>query len=154
MLCVTSRVQISGKPAHNQRYRRCSRLLPPGLCKSLLRVWWRPLAPLAPSTGLARGNATEYSAASISLAQLPPQRTTYKRIHEGARFPTTKMARCSVTASACCHAIQRVTTGNTPSKPQACAIVVRAALCGGAPRTPDICYYSDDHYASFREITP
>jgi len=28
----------------------------------------------------------------------------------------------------------------------------RRIVCGGAKHTPDACYYSDDHYASFRRI--
>ena len=28
----------------------------------------------------------------------------------------------------------------------------RRIVCGGQLRTPDICYYTDDHYASFRKI--
>jgi len=28
----------------------------------------------------------------------------------------------------------------------------RRIVCGGPPRTPEVCYYSDDHYASFRRI--
>jgi ribonuclease T1 len=28
----------------------------------------------------------------------------------------------------------------------------RRIVCGGPQRTPDVCYYSDDHYASFRRI--
>lgn len=31
---------------------------------------------------------------------------------------------------------------------------VRRIVCGGQPRTPDACYYSNDHYASFRRIVP
>ena len=31
---------------------------------------------------------------------------------------------------------------------------VRRIVCGGQPRTPDICYYTADHYASFRKIVP
>lgn len=30
----------------------------------------------------------------------------------------------------------------------------RRLVCGGAPRTPDACYYTGDHYASFRRIAP
>jgi ribonuclease T1 len=30
----------------------------------------------------------------------------------------------------------------------------RRIVCGGQPRTPDICYYTADHYASFRKIVP
>jgi ribonuclease T1 len=28
----------------------------------------------------------------------------------------------------------------------------RRIVCGGPRRTPEICYYTDDHYASFRRI--
>jgi ribonuclease T1 len=28
----------------------------------------------------------------------------------------------------------------------------RRIVCGGAPTTPDACFYSDDHYQSFRRI--
>jgi ribonuclease T1 len=28
----------------------------------------------------------------------------------------------------------------------------RRIVCGGARRTPEVCYYTDDHYASFRRI--
>lgn len=30
----------------------------------------------------------------------------------------------------------------------------RRIVCGGQPRTPDVCYYSADHYQSFRRISP
>jgi ribonuclease T1 len=30
----------------------------------------------------------------------------------------------------------------------------RRLVCGGPARTPDACYYSDDHYRSFRKIRP
>jgi ribonuclease T1 len=28
----------------------------------------------------------------------------------------------------------------------------RRLVCGGAKKAPDTCYYSDDHYRSFRKI--
>ena len=31
---------------------------------------------------------------------------------------------------------------------------VRRIVCGGEPRTPEMCFYSADHYASFRRIVP
>lgn len=31
---------------------------------------------------------------------------------------------------------------------------VRRIVCGGQPRLPDVCYYTADHYASFRKIMP
>ncbi len=30
----------------------------------------------------------------------------------------------------------------------------RRIVCGGKPRKPEACYYSADHYASFRKIVP
>lgn len=30
----------------------------------------------------------------------------------------------------------------------------RRIVCGGKPREPDACYYTADHYASFRRIVP
>ena len=31
---------------------------------------------------------------------------------------------------------------------------VRRIVCGGQPKVPDTCYYSADHYTSFRRIVP
>jgi len=31
---------------------------------------------------------------------------------------------------------------------------VKRIVCGGGPKLPDVCYYSADHYASFRRIVP
>jgi ribonuclease T1 len=28
----------------------------------------------------------------------------------------------------------------------------RRIVCGGAPKAPDMCYYTDDHYRTFRRI--
>ena len=30
----------------------------------------------------------------------------------------------------------------------------RRIVCGGPARTPEVCYYTADHYASFRQIVP
>jgi ribonuclease T1 len=30
----------------------------------------------------------------------------------------------------------------------------RRIVCGGQPKTPDVCFYTADHYASFRQIVP
>jgi ribonuclease T1 len=31
---------------------------------------------------------------------------------------------------------------------------VKRIVCGGQPTLPDVCYYTADHYASFRQIVP
>ena len=40
----------------------------------------------------------------------------------------------------------------TVATPEARNRGARRIICGGARRAPDVCYYTDDHYASFRRI--
>jgi ribonuclease T1 len=53
------------------------------------------------------------------------------------------------------QASSAVTTASTPSNAR-CAVTgaTRRIVCGGKPKTPDACYYTADHYASFRKIVP
>jgi ribonuclease T1 len=109
---------------------------------------------LAPASVFARGTPSQDGSPTISLAELPPQgRATYALIREGGPFP---------------HAKDGVVFGNrerllpphrrgywreyTVRTPGARDRGARRIVCGGKPRTPDACYYTSDHYASFREI--
>jgi len=93
---------------------------------------------------------------TLTVADLPPQgRETYGLIHSGGPFPFEK---------------DGVVFGNrerllpqrargyyreyTVATPQARNRGARRIICGGAPRTPERCYYTADHYASFKEIVP
>ena len=40
----------------------------------------------------------------------------------------------------------------TVATPEARNRGARRIICGGARRAPDVCYYTDDHYASFRRL--
>jgi ribonuclease T1 len=40
----------------------------------------------------------------------------------------------------------------TVATPGAANRGARRIICGGPQRTPEVCYYTDDHYASFRRI--
>jgi ribonuclease T1 len=40
----------------------------------------------------------------------------------------------------------------TVATPGAASRGARRIVCGGPPRAPDACYYTDDHYRSFRRI--
>ena len=75
------------------------------------------------------------------------------RIETGGPFATTATAWCSAIASTSCRAAPRgyyhEYTVHTPGERTRGA---RRIVCGGPPRTPDACYYSDDHYQSFRRI--
>lgn len=91
---------------------------------------------------------------TISIAELPPQgRETYELIRQGGPFPYEK---------------DGVVFGNrerqlppqargyyheyTVRTPRARNRGARRIVCGGHVRMPDACYYTGDHYASFRRI--
>lgn len=94
--------------------------------------------------------------ATVVLAQLPAQgRTTYALIQQGGPFPFEKdgtvFGNRERLLPAYPRGYYREYTVKTPGVRHRGA---RRIVCGGAPRTPDACYYSADHYASFREIRP
>ncbi len=93
---------------------------------------------------------------TVSLGELPPQGIkTYELIHQGGPFA---------------HEKDGVVFGNrerllpvqrrghyheyTVSTPGLSHRGVRRIVCGGQLKTPDTCYYTADHYASFRRIVP
>ena len=90
----------------------------------------------------------------IALSQLPPQgRTTYALIREGGPFPHDKdgsvFGNRERILPAQKRGYYREYTVRTPGSRDRGA---RRIVCGGKPRVPDACYYTSDHYASFREI--
>ena len=91
---------------------------------------------------------------TITVAQLPVQgRETYVLIHEGGPFPHDKdgvvFGNYERLLPAHKRGYYREYTVRTPGARNRGA---RRIVCGGRPRTPDACYYTSDHYASFREI--
>ena len=104
----------------------------------------------------AHGVALTGTSATISLTELPrPGARTYELIRQGGPFA---------------HEKDGVVFGNrerllpvqkrgyyreyTVATPGSRARGVRRIVCGGQARMPDACYYTDDHYASFRRIVP
>ncbi len=96
------------------------------------------------------------AASGIAVSELPRQGTeTYERILQGGPFA---------------HEKDGVVFGNrerllpqknrgyyreyTVKTPGARNRGTRRIVCGGQPKTPDTCYYTADHYASFRKIVP
>lgn len=92
--------------------------------------------------------------AVIAVVELPPQgRETYERIRQGGPFP---------------HEKDGVVFGNrerqlppekrgyyreyTVATPGARDRGARRIVCGGPARSPQACWYTADHYASFRKI--
>ncbi|UCU99194.1 ribonuclease [Acidovorax radicis] len=110
---------------------------------------------LCPVAGHARKPPSSSGApASIALSELPPQgRTTYALIREGGPFPHDKdgsvFGNRERILPAQKRGYYREYTVRTPGSRDRGA---RRIVCGGKPRVPDACYYTGDHYASFREI--
>ena len=105
---------------------------------------------------LAKGPELSGGISAITVAELPTQgQQIYALIHRGGPFA---------------HEKDGVVFGNrerllplekrgfyheyTVSTPGAKTRGAKRIVCGGQPKTPEICYYTADHYASFRKIVP
>ena len=94
------------------------------------------------------------NAATVSVAELPRQgRETYERIRQGGPFPYDKDGAVFGNRERSLPAERRgywlEYTVPTPGSRNRGA---RRIVCGGPARAPNACYYSADHYASFRRI--
>lgn len=119
------------------------------LCVSLLSVW--------PAADARRAGAAAEAASSqdvVALAALPPQAwSVYRAIHDGSGLRHDKdgavFGNRERLLPARARGFYREYTVPTPGARDRGA---RRLVCGGAPRRPEVCYYTDDHYASFRRV--
>ena len=90
----------------------------------------------------------------VNLAELPPQgRETYALILKGGPFPYQKDGSVFGNRESILPARKRgYYLEYTVATPQAKTRGARRLVCGGQAKTPDACYYTGDHYASFRKI--
>jgi len=93
---------------------------------------------------------------SIALAQLPAQgQQTYRAIFTGGPFRHEKDG---VVFGNRERLLPRERRGHyreyTVDTPGARTRGARRIVCGGPPTTPEACWYTADHYASFRKIVP
>ncbi len=94
--------------------------------------------------------------AEIAVAQLPPEaQDVLARIRAGGPFPYERdgvaFGNREHLLPAKPHGYYREYTVRTPSARDRGA---RRIVCGGPPRDPEVCFYTDDHYRSFARIRP
>lgn len=92
--------------------------------------------------------------ATIAITELPRQgRETYELIRQGGPFPYDKdgvvFGNRERALPAHPRGYWREYTVKTPGSRDRGA---RRIVCGGPARSPQACYYTADHYASFRKI--
>ncbi len=113
-------------------------------------------ALIAPATAREPAPATDLLP-PVALSALPPQaRTTHRLIHQGGPFPYEKDGTVFGNRE---RILPRETRGYyreyTVKTPGARNRGARRIVCGGRePQSPDVCYYTQDHYASFARIVP
>lgn len=104
----------------------------------------------------ARAPALAEAGTAIAVAALPQQGVqTYNLIRQGGPFAHEKDG---VVFGNRERLLPLQTRGYyreyTVETPNLRARGARRIVCGGAPKTPDACYYTADHYGSFRRIVP
>jgi ribonuclease T1 len=102
------------------------------------------------------GAVPAFASLTVAVAELPRQGVqTYQLIRQGGPFPHQKdgvvFSNRERLLPAKTRGYYREYTVKTPSSRSR---GVRRIVCGSQTGTPEACYYSDDHYASFRKIVP
>lgn len=108
-----------------------------------------------PGTAQAKGLFTPAATETVAVAQLPPQgRSMLTLIYQGGPFTHEKdgvmFGNRERLLPANVRTYYREYTVRTPGERSRGA---RRIVCGGfKAAVPDACFYTDDHYASFRKI--
>jgi ribonuclease T1 len=109
----------------------------------------------AASVSLAKGPATAEDTSMVALAALPAEaQSTHRLILAGGPFPYDKDGTTFFNRERLLPAkprgFYREYTVRTPGARNRGA---RRLVCGGEPPTkPEACFYTADHYASFRRV--
>jgi ribonuclease T1 len=125
-------------------------------CQKLVLASLLLVAAALPVAAWAKEQSPAPSGAVIALSQLPAQgQQTYARIHQGGPFEFEKdgvvFGNRERQLPGHKRGYYREYTVKTPGLRHRGA---QRIVCGGQPTTPDACYYTADHYASFRRIVP
>ena len=105
---------------------------------------------------LAKRSVGVESSVTVSVGELPPQGVkTYELIHQGGPIAYEKDGTVFGNRERLLPVQKRGYYHEyTVTTPGLSHRGVRRIVCGGQPKTPDVCYYTADHYASFRRIVP
>ena len=106
--------------------------------------------------GLAQPRAVQRTLPEIALGDLPQEaRHTLDTIRAGGPVPYERDGvRFGNRERLLPHQPRDYYREYTVRTPGARNRGARRIVCGGAPRTPDACYYTDDHYRSFAKVRP
>jgi ribonuclease T1 len=128
-----------------------------GAC-SLLSAAVMAFGLMAMPVAQAKGPAPDSTVTStIALADLPKQgRETYALILAGGPFPYEKDGTVFGNRERLLPAQKRgFYREYTVRTPYARNRGAKRIVCGGSqPVKPEVCYYTEDHYASFKRIAP
>jgi ribonuclease T1 len=125
------------------------------IVKKALAVWCVG-ALLVSGSALVPAATPADALAVIRLSGLPEQAMqTYALIHRGGPFASAKdgvvFGNRERLLPSRTRGYYREYTVPTPGLRHRGK---KRMVCGGPPRVPDVCYYTADHYASFRRIEP
>jgi ribonuclease T1 len=114
------------------------------------------LLVFAGTGGAVQAKESNPASATVALNQLPPQGIeTYQLIHQGGPFPYGKDGVVFGNRERLLPAAKRGYYHEyTVKTPRSRDRGARRIVCGGQATAPDACYYTADHYASFRKIVP
>ena len=114
------------------------------------------IAVMASGPAQSRQDAPTDISATVRVAELPPQgEQMYALIHQGGPFAGEKDGVIFGNRERLLPPFKRgYYREYTVSTPGLWHRGTRRIVCGGRPTTPDVCYYTADHYASFRKIVP
>lgn len=104
----------------------------------------------------ALASAQDNTLVDVDLSTLPVQvAQVYTAVHQGGPFSSEKDGRVFFNRERIlpmkARGYYREYTIPTPGVRHR---GVRRLVCGGPPKTPDACYYTGDHYQTFRRVVP
>jgi ribonuclease T1 len=147
------RLPIATFPVAPSRARLANRVAGAG-ARALLAMAWLYASVLvgAPTAALAR--APNANNVEVDVAKLPTEaRVVLVRVRAGGPFPFERDGVVFGNRERLLPVHKRGYYHEyTVETPGAHNRAARRIVCGGPKQAPAVCYYTDDHYASFRRI--